>query len=90
MWVGTNGYGVRKYTTDTEQFNHIGSGFSVRKIVELPNNQTYAVGWGEIKKFDANLKLITTEKTNYFLKIMNLLLEMIKRFGVSAKKKWPK
>ena len=68
VWVGTNGYGVRKYTTDTEQFNHIGSGFSVRKIVELPNNQTYAVGWGEIKKFDANLKLITTEKDKLFFK----------------------
>jgi len=68
VWVGTNGYGVRKYTTDTEQFNHIGSGFSVRKIVELPNNQVYAFGWGEIKKFDANLKLITTEKDKLLFK----------------------
>jgi signal transduction histidine kinase/DNA-binding response OmpR family regulator/ligand-binding sensor domain-containing protein len=68
VWVGTNGYGVRKYTTDTEQFNHIGSGFSVRKIVELPNNQVYAFGWGEIKKFDDHLKLITTEKDKLLFK----------------------
>jgi len=65
VWVGTNGYGVRKYTTDAEQFNHIGSGFSVRKIVELQNDQLYAVGWGGVKKFDAHLKTITEDKDKF-------------------------
>lgn len=54
VWVGTNGYGVRKYSNDTEKFHHIASGLSVRKIMGLPNNHVFARGWGELKKFDAD------------------------------------
>lgn len=54
VWVGTNGYGVRKYSNDTEKFHHIASGLSVRKIMGLPNNQVFVQGWGELKKFDTD------------------------------------
>lgn len=52
VWLGTNGYGLRKYSNDTEKFHHTASGFSVRKIMGLPNNQVFVMGWGELKKFD--------------------------------------
>lgn len=54
VWVGTNGYGVRKYSNDTEKFHHIANGMSVRKIMGLPNNQVFVTGWGDLKKFDTD------------------------------------
>lgn len=52
VWVGTNGYGLRKYSNDTEKFHHISPGLSVRSIMGLPDNQVFLRGWGELKKFD--------------------------------------
>ncbi|QNA44522.1 hybrid sensor histidine kinase/response regulator transcription factor [Lacibacter sediminis] len=65
VWLGTNGYGLRKYSNDTEKFHHIASGFSVRKIMGLPNNQIFIKGWGELKKLDTEGNNLTgkEEKT---------------------------
>jgi signal transduction histidine kinase/DNA-binding response OmpR family regulator/ligand-binding sensor domain-containing protein len=54
VWLGTNGYGLRKYSNETEKFHHIDRGFSVRKIMGLPNNQVFIRGWGELRKFDTD------------------------------------
>ncbi|NCU04853.1 MAG: response regulator, partial [Chitinophagaceae bacterium] len=54
VWVGTNGYGLRKYSNDTEKFHHIARAMSVRKIMGLPNNQVFVWGWGDLKKFDTD------------------------------------
>lgn len=62
IWMGTNGYGIRKYATDSEKFMHTAEGFSVRKILGLQNNQVYASGWGEIKRFDVEGKNITLKE----------------------------
>lgn len=62
VWLGTNGYGIRKYRNDSEKFNHIAKGFSARKIIGLENNQFLIKGWGELKKFDINGKIITTKE----------------------------
>ncbi|RXK60825.1 hybrid sensor histidine kinase/response regulator [Lacibacter luteus] len=59
VWLGTNGYGVRKYSNDTEKFHHIANGLSVRTIMDLPNNQVFVRGWGELQKFDTNGKNLT-------------------------------
>ncbi|MEJ8817244.1 hybrid sensor histidine kinase/response regulator transcription factor [Lacibacter sp. H407] len=56
VWVGTNGYGLRKYSNETEKFHHIDRGFSVRKIMGLPNNEVFIRGWGELKRFDIDGK----------------------------------
>lgn len=62
VWLGTNGYGLRKYSNDTEKFHHTASGFSVRKIMGLPNNQVFIKGWGELRKFDTNGNNLTGKK----------------------------
>nr|WP_294902913.1 hybrid sensor histidine kinase/response regulator transcription factor [uncultured Lacibacter sp.] len=54
VWVGTNGYGLRKYSNDTEKFHHIARAMSVRKIMGLPNNQVFVTGWGDLKRFDTD------------------------------------
>lgn len=59
VWLGTNGYGVRKYSNDTEKFHHIANGYSVRSIMGLPNNQVFVGGWGDLKRFDTNGKNLT-------------------------------
>ena len=59
VWLGTNGYGLRKYSNETEKFHHIDRGFSVRKIMGLPNNEVFIRGWGELRKFDTNGKNLT-------------------------------
>ncbi|HRI23432.1 MAG TPA: ATP-binding protein [Ferruginibacter sp.] len=59
VWLGTNGYGLRKYTSGSEKFHHIAVGLSVRKIMGLPGNQVFARGWGELQKFDTDGKNLT-------------------------------
>jgi signal transduction histidine kinase/DNA-binding response OmpR family regulator/ligand-binding sensor domain-containing protein len=50
LWVGTNGYGLRKYTFESERFNHLAKGFSVRKIIDFNKNEIFLKGWIYNKK----------------------------------------
>ena len=65
VWVGTNGYGLRKYSNNTEKFRIIARGQSIRKIMGLPGNAIFTRSWGELKKFDGEGKDVTgkAEKT---------------------------
>lgn len=54
LWVGTNGYGVRKYTFESEKFNHLAKGFSVRKITGYNQNEIFLKGWGNNKRMTTN------------------------------------
>lgn len=62
VWVGTNGYGIRKYATGTEKFHHNAPAFSIRKIIGLQNNEVLASGWGEIKRIDLQGNIITQKE----------------------------
>jgi ligand-binding sensor domain-containing protein len=50
LWLATNGYGIRKYTFESEKFNHVGVGMSIRKVTPHPDGHTYLRGWGYIKR----------------------------------------
>ncbi len=54
IWMGTSGYGVRKYTFETEKFNHLLKGQSVRKINGYQQNEIFIRGWGFSKRITAN------------------------------------
>ncbi|HEX2845980.1 MAG TPA: ATP-binding protein [Chitinophagaceae bacterium] len=50
LWMGTNGYGIRKYTFESEKFNHLEKGFSVRKITGYNHNEIFLRGWNVGKR----------------------------------------
>lgn len=54
LWLGTNGYGIRKYTFESEKFNHLAKGFSVRKITAYNQNEIFLKGWGSNKRLTTN------------------------------------
>ncbi len=62
IWVGTNGYGIRKYSTNAEKFAQFASGMSIRKIEACQNNEFYLKGWHEVRRYDLNGNNITTSK----------------------------
>lgn len=61
LWLGTNGYGLRKYTFESEKFNHGAKGMSIRRIIPLQNGEFYIRSWGEVKKLNVKGQDITTE-----------------------------
>ncbi|MFZ4056503.1 MAG: hybrid sensor histidine kinase/response regulator transcription factor [Ferruginibacter sp.] len=60
IWVGTNGYGVRKYISGVDKFHHYAVGASVLKIIPF-ENQLYYFDIGTINKIDVEGNVITTE-----------------------------
>lgn len=74
VWLGTNGYGLRKYNNETENFRHIAKGFSIRAIMGLPGNRVYVRGWGELKKFDADGKELTGKEEKALFKGSELFM----------------
>ncbi len=50
LWMGTNGYGLRKYTFESEKFNHTAKGLSIRKILVGPQNDLYVKDWADCKR----------------------------------------
>lgn len=61
LWLGTNGYGLRKYTFESEKFNHYANGLSIRKIIPFQNGDMYIRSWGEVKKMNKKGEDITTD-----------------------------
>lgn len=61
LWLGTNGYGLRKYTFESEKFNHFAKGLSVRKIMPFQNGELLVRTWGEVRKLNARGETISTE-----------------------------
>ncbi len=45
VWLGLNGFGVRKYSFESEKFNHIASNKSIRKIIADPQNNLHIYAW---------------------------------------------
>lgn len=54
LWLSTNGYGIRKYTFESEKFNHLAKGVSVRKITAYNQNEIFLKGWGNNKRMTTN------------------------------------
>lgn len=49
LWMGTNGYGLRKYRFESEKFNHQAKGFSPRRIQVTKDRGIFLKGWAETK-----------------------------------------
>ncbi len=45
VWLGLNGFGVRKYSFESEKFNHIAPNKSIRKIIADPQNNLHVHAW---------------------------------------------
>ncbi|HEY3386733.1 MAG TPA: two-component regulator propeller domain-containing protein, partial [Saprospiraceae bacterium] len=73
IWLGTNGYGIRKYNSGSEIFKNYATGFSVRKIVPYENDQFYILGWGETRRMDLHGK-IWTNAIDKGLHLQNVLV----------------
>ncbi len=74
LWLGTNGYGIRKYTFESEEFNHLAKGYSVRKINSYNQDEIFLIGWGggkRLKADGASLSYLSTPEGylphNYFI-----------------------
>jgi signal transduction histidine kinase/DNA-binding response OmpR family regulator/ligand-binding sensor domain-containing protein len=50
VWMGTSGYGIRKYTFESEQFKHLAKGQSIRTIQAYNQNEFFIKGWGFNKR----------------------------------------
>ena len=48
IWIGQNGHGLRKYSFDSEKFNHIAPNKSIRKIISDSQNNLYLHTWNGI------------------------------------------
>ncbi len=62
IWLGTNGYGVRKYNRGSDLFANYATGLSIRKIMAYDHEQFYIKGWGETRRLD----IYGSELTNAF------------------------
>lgn len=60
IWVGTNGYGVRKYNSASVLFQTFAAGNSIRKIMPYMHDQFYISSWGETRRLDIHGKNLTT------------------------------
>jgi signal transduction histidine kinase/CheY-like chemotaxis protein/AraC-like DNA-binding protein/ligand-binding sensor domain-containing protein len=49
LWMGTNGYGLRKYRFESEKFNHQAKGFSPRRIQITKDHGIFLKGWAETR-----------------------------------------
>ncbi len=58
VWMGTSGYGIRKYTFESEQFKHLLKGQSVRKIQGYHLDEIFIKGWGFAKRIANNGTLL--------------------------------
>lgn len=58
VWMGTSGYGIRKYTFESEQFKHLLKGQSVRKIQGYHLDEIFIKGWGFNKRIANNGTLL--------------------------------
>jgi signal transduction histidine kinase/CheY-like chemotaxis protein/AraC-like DNA-binding protein/ligand-binding sensor domain-containing protein len=54
LWVGTNGHGLRKYTFESEKFNHKAKGMSIRRILPCNDEKIFIRGWKENKLLSLN------------------------------------
>lgn len=54
LWLGTNGYGLRKYSFESEKFNHIADGLSIRKISSYNQNDLYFTTWDSNRRMSIN------------------------------------
>ena len=61
LWLGTNGYGLRKYTFESEKFNHFAKGASIRRIIPFQNGEIYVRTWADVKKLNPKGEDIATE-----------------------------
>jgi len=58
IWMGTSGYGIRKYTFESEHFNCLAKGLSVRKIQAYHHDELFITGWGFTKRTTTNGALL--------------------------------
>ncbi|MCC6815456.1 MAG: response regulator [Saprospiraceae bacterium] len=58
VWLGTNGYGIRKYRQEEEKFRHLARGFSARKIINYNKEEILIRGWGKGLRYSTNGKIL--------------------------------
>lgn len=61
IWLGLNGHGIRKYSFESEKFNHKARGFSVKKILVNRAGEIYLQSWVANKKVLLNGQLEDNE-----------------------------
>ncbi|WP_290791600.1 hybrid sensor histidine kinase/response regulator transcription factor [Flavihumibacter sp. UBA7668] len=49
IWLGLNGHGIRKYSFESEKFNHKARGFSVKKIIRTNQGEIFVQSWAADK-----------------------------------------
>jgi hypothetical protein len=59
VWLGLNGMGVRKYSFESEKFNHFAYDQSLRKIIADPQNNMHANAWYGHFKIDTKGNLMS-------------------------------
>lgn len=58
IWMGSSGYGIRKYTFESEHFNYLAKGLSVRKIQAYHQGELFITGWGVTNRIATNGALL--------------------------------
>jgi signal transduction histidine kinase/DNA-binding response OmpR family regulator/streptogramin lyase len=61
IWLGLNGHGIRKYSFESEKFNHKARGVSVRKIMVTKKGEIFLQTWAGHKKIMLNGTLTDNE-----------------------------
>jgi signal transduction histidine kinase/DNA-binding response OmpR family regulator/ligand-binding sensor domain-containing protein len=45
VWLGTNGYGLRKYSFEHEKFTHVAHNYSIRKVIPTQKGNIFTRVW---------------------------------------------
>jgi signal transduction histidine kinase/DNA-binding response OmpR family regulator/ligand-binding sensor domain-containing protein len=61
IWLGLNGHGIRKYSFESEKFNHKARGFSVKKILHTNQSEILVQSWAANKMVRADGSLVNND-----------------------------
>jgi signal transduction histidine kinase/DNA-binding response OmpR family regulator/ligand-binding sensor domain-containing protein len=63
IWLGSNGYGLRKYSFEHEKFTHLAHNYSIRKIIPSVNGNVFIRVWtkGGNYQLDPNGNMIVNQ-----------------------------
>lgn len=74
LWLATNGYGLRKYSFESERFNHLAQGVSIRKITSSAYNEIILQGWSSILSLSLDGKDTENDIKNKFNELQDFFI----------------